>query len=166
MGHNIVYSFIHCIDAPRKSHGKLPFLSELLSSRRRRRQAATQDHAPPTELVPSPIDELDRPLNAEPVITGIKVGNLSKSSQSRRDAAVPGPSRLRRFRLTEEALEYFQQFSHVSVCMFGVITTLLFTTNYICFVILPQHQRLLSLSHCPLDPWQRSGSMPAYSSTG
>lgn len=131
VGHNIVYSFAHCTDAPRKSHGKLPFLSELLSSRRRRRQAATQDRAPSTELVPSPIDELDRPLNAEPVITGIKVGNLSKSSQSRRDDAVPGPSRLRRFRLTEEALEYFQQFSHVSVCMVGMVTTLLFTTNYI-----------------------------------
>ena len=41
------------------------------------------------------------------------MGTLHKTSQSRRDNAVPGPTRHRRFRLTPESLEYFQQFSHV-----------------------------------------------------
>ena len=45
----------------------------------------------------------------------LKVGNLHKTSQSRKTNAEPGPTRQRRFRLTAESLEYFQQFSHVRV---------------------------------------------------
>lgn len=44
----------------------------------------------------------------------IKSGQLLKTSRSRMEGSKPGPSRFRRFRLTEESLEYFQQFSHVS----------------------------------------------------
>ena len=45
----------------------------------------------------------------------LKIGNLHKTSQSRRTDAEAGPTRQRRFRLTAESLEYFQQFSHVSI---------------------------------------------------
>ena len=44
----------------------------------------------------------------------IKSGHLWKTSCGRSKGSKPGPTRTRRFRLTEEALEYFQQFSHVS----------------------------------------------------
>ena len=43
----------------------------------------------------------------------IKSGQLQKTSRGRKADSKPGPTRLRRFRLTEEALEYYQQFSHV-----------------------------------------------------
>ena len=41
-------------------------------------------------------------------------GHLMKTSRGRYKGATPGQTRQRRFRLTEEALEYFQQFSQVS----------------------------------------------------
>ena len=57
---------------------------------------------PTNRIDASPLEETNRSLNTEsPVITGIKVRNLSKSSQSRRENAAPGPSRLRRLRLTD-----------------------------------------------------------------
>ena len=44
----------------------------------------------------------------------LKVGDLIKTSKSRSNDKIHGPPRKRRFRVTEEAIEYFQQFSHVS----------------------------------------------------
>ena len=76
--------------------------------------------------------------------TEIKVGNLSKSSQLRKEGSQPGPVRVRRFRLTEEALEYFQQFSQVRpgvVCVGGRCSlhvpyhrhATVYTTALVCF---------------------------------
>lgn len=44
----------------------------------------------------------------------LKKGNLTKSSQHRRNDPRPGPKQKRKFRLTAESLEYLQPFSHVS----------------------------------------------------
>ena len=117
---------------------KLPFIREILSSRRRRTSSASkQSSSQPsknvgsevsTEYLPSPHDYdegeeggggIGGSTRAE--ITGsradlrecIKSGQLSKTSRGRSEGSKPGPTRVRRFRLTEEALEYFQQFSHV-----------------------------------------------------
>ena len=51
----------------------------------------------------------------------LKKGHLHKTSQSRKPDAEVGPTRPRRFRLTPESLEYFQQFSHVSTDTVGII---------------------------------------------
>ena len=47
----------------------------------------------------------------------IKVGLLTKTSKGRRETLVirPGLTRQRRFRLTEEALEYFHYFSQARI---------------------------------------------------
>ena len=50
--------------------------------------------------------------DAQP-LEAIKSGVLMKTSRSRREGSKSGPSRERRFRLTEEGLEYLQPFSHV-----------------------------------------------------
>ena len=49
-------------------------------------------------------------------VTVLKVGVLFKTSQGREGDSRPGPTRQRRFRLTEEALEYLHHFSQVSTC--------------------------------------------------
>ena len=58
-------------------------------------------------------------------VTVLKVGVLSKTSQGREGDSRPGPTRQRRFRLTEEALEYLHHFSQVSTCSQGHIITCL-----------------------------------------
>lgn len=45
----------------------------------------------------------------------LKAGDLIKTSKSRSNNKIHGPPRKRRFRLSEDALEYFQLFSHVSI---------------------------------------------------
>ena len=62
------------------------------------------------------------------------MGTLHKTSQSRRDNAVPGPTRHRRFRLTPESLEYFQQFSHVRNSLETSCVLLSITISYSLFV--------------------------------
>ena len=117
---------------------RLPFIREILSSRRRRTSSASkQSSSQPnrnvsnevsTEYIPSSheYDEGEEGgVGGESTrveVTGsradlrecIKSGQLSKTSRGRSEGSKPGPTRVRRFRLTEEALEYFQQFSHVS----------------------------------------------------
>ena len=123
---------------------RLPFIREILSSRRRRTSSASkQPSSQPsqtvgnevsTEYIPSPHEFDDEEEegggggggggggSTRVEITGsradlrecIKSGQLSKTSRARSEGSKPGPTRVRRFRLTEEALEYFQQFSHVS----------------------------------------------------
>ena len=118
---------------------RLPFIREILSSRRRRASSASKQSSSQssqtvsnevsTEYIPSPheFDDGDEEGgggggSARAEITGsradlrecIKSGQLSKTSRARSEGSKPGPTRVRRFRLTEEALEYFQQFSHVS----------------------------------------------------
>ncbi len=44
----------------------------------------------------------------------LKVGDLIKTSRSRRNNQIHGPPRKRRFRVSEEAIEYLQLFSQVS----------------------------------------------------
>lgn len=48
-------------------------------------------------------------------VTVLKVGVLFKTSLGREEDANPGPTRQRRFRLTEGALEYLHHFSQVSM---------------------------------------------------
>ena len=69
----------------------------------------------PTE---SPMTETTTPSGLTNVVYGgIKYGELLKTSRSRSNDKIHGPPRRRRFRLTEEALEYFQQFSQVGFKM-------------------------------------------------
>ena len=71
-----------------------------------------------TTPIESPMIELNSPSGlANVVYSGIKYGELLKTSRSRSDDKIHGPPRRRRFRLTEEALEYFQQFSQVGLKM-------------------------------------------------
>ena len=118
------------IDSPgvRGTRG-LPFIREILNSRRRRSSSVSKPQVAKTmstsevstEYLPSPHDN-EEGEEGGGEITGsradlrecIKSGQLSKTSRGRSEGSKPGPSRVRRFRLTEEALEYFQQFSHVS----------------------------------------------------
>ena len=52
----------------------------------------------------------------------IKTGVLSKTTISGKDGSKPGQTRKRNFRLTEEAFEYFHQFSHVShACYIAIV---------------------------------------------
>ena len=97
--------------------GRLPYLSELLAGRRKKRPSTQHENPGPasTPDVDSPHYELGRSEPTE--VVEIKVGNLWKSSQSRKEGSQPGPVRVRRFRLTEEALEYFQQFSQVGASL-------------------------------------------------
>ena len=44
----------------------------------------------------------------------VYAGVLLKTSRGRSSEAHPGPTRQRRFRLTEQAIEYLQHFSQVS----------------------------------------------------
>ena len=100
---------------------RLPFITELHRSRQR---TPSQDVAIVTStIIPNPevtavllsestyVDMLDKGGHCE---GALKTGVLSKTSIGRREGSRPGPTRQRRFRLTEEALEYFHQFSHVS----------------------------------------------------
>lgn len=123
----------------------LPFIREILSSRRRRTSSASKQSSSKsvsdevsTEYIASPHDYDEGEEggggaggSTRVEITGsrvdlrecIKSGQLSKTSRGRSEGSKPGPTRLRRFRLTEEALEYFQQFSHVSrQCMSMCLT--------------------------------------------
>ena len=97
---------------------RLPFITELHRSRRR---TPSQDITSTT--IPNPAVTaafLSEFTNADMLDKGgycegaLKTGVLSKTSIGRREGSRPGPTRQRRFRLTEEALEYFHQFSHVS----------------------------------------------------
>lgn len=146
--HNCINSSITLSDSPGvRGNKKLPFIREILSSRRRRTSSdSKQSSSQPsrsdgnevsTEYIPSPhdYDEGEEVGGAGSTrvseITGsradlrecIKSGQLLKTSRARSEGSKPGPTRLRRFRLTEEALEYLQQFSHVSPlcpsCVYG-----------------------------------------------
>ena len=110
--------------------GRLPYLSELLAGRRKKRPTAQHENPGPvsTPDVDSPHYELGRPEPTE--VVEIKIGNLSKSSQSRKEGSQPGPVRVRRFRLTEEALEYFQQFSQVGAGVWCGVLNYRYMTVY------------------------------------
>ena len=55
-------------------------------------------------------------LGAEAADDGVlKVGTLTKASQTRKGNSNPGPFRQRKFRITSDAIEYKQLFSHVSI---------------------------------------------------
>ena len=112
---------------------RLPFIREILSSRRRRTSSASKHYSSQasrnevsTEYIAAPQDEegvgggggsskIEITGSRADLRESIKSGNLSKTSRGRSEGSKPGPTRIRRFRLTEEALEYFQQFSHVSL---------------------------------------------------
>lgn len=71
-----------------------------------------------TTPIESPMVEITSPSGLTNVVNdGIKYGELLKTSRSRSDDKIHGPPRRRRFRLTEKALEYFQQFSQVGLKM-------------------------------------------------
>lgn len=73
---------------------------------------------PTSQITPteSPMIETTTPSGLTNVVYGgIKYGELLKTSRSRNNDKIHGPPRRRRFRLTEEALEYFQQFSQVGL---------------------------------------------------
>lgn len=90
----------------------LTFIKELAATRKVaiNRLSSTFDETPDTQ---SPMVE-ENPYAA--VSRALKTGNLIKTSQSagNKSKSAPGHSRQRKFRLTNEALEYFQNFSHVS----------------------------------------------------
>ena len=99
---------------------QLPFLKELQFSRER---SPSQD--PPTGTITNPAVSAEFPSSSANTATedtdkhdnmegAIKTGLLSKTSVGRREGSRPGPTRQRHFRLTEVALEYLHQFSHVS----------------------------------------------------
>ena len=107
------------IDTPsgEGTHGTkgLPFLRELITSKIRRRNTRTRQ--PTTEFANSPMTP------KETGETGIKSGKLLKTSRSRTTEEEPGTTKQRRFwlrkeqrlfRLTEDALEYYQQFNQVN----------------------------------------------------
>ena len=114
----------------------LPFIREILSSRRRRtssnstRPQAKDGSDVSTEILPSPhnddegVEVTGSRADLRGIGEGIKSGQLSKTSRGRSEGSKPGPTRLRRFRLTEEALEYFQQFSHVRINLIFIIIIL------------------------------------------
>ena len=117
----------------------LPFLKEITRNRHRRtvqvrqgKQNATtsktegqgnRNSATALQLSMATFEaSAGSPMDLDPTATAgqdtnqeLKRGNLTKSSQHRRkEGARPGPKQKRKFRLTSEALEYFQPFSHVS----------------------------------------------------
>lgn len=111
-----------------QQHQQLPFLKEITFNWRRkgsvRRGKRTgsgkvESQSASAELR-SPMTPLDtsESLGAsdlEPLpLEELKKGTLTKSSQHRRKGAHPGPKQKRKFRLTSEALEYFQPFRRVS----------------------------------------------------
>lgn len=94
----------------------LPFLRELITSKIRRKNTRTRQ--PSTEFVNSPMT----PKGTGE--TAIKTGKLLKTSRSRTTEDEPGTTRQRRFwlrkeqrlfKLTEDAIEYYQQFNQVSL---------------------------------------------------
>lgn len=99
---------------------KLPYLKELQCSRER---SPSQDLSI-TFANPAVTAEFSHPSTntvtgdtdtKHDIIEGaIKTGLLSKTSIGRREGSKPGPTRQRHFRLTDVALEYLHQFSHVS----------------------------------------------------
>ena len=98
---------------------QLPFLKELQFSRERSpSQSPSITFANPAVTAEFPslsantakegTDKHDNNMEG-----AIKMGLLSKTSVGRREGSRPGPTRHRHFRLTEVALEYLHQFSHV-----------------------------------------------------
>ncbi len=57
----------------------------------------------------------------EQEVTVLKVGVLFKTSLGREEDSRPGPTRQRKFRLTDGALEYLHQFSQVSSYMYVLL---------------------------------------------
>ena len=62
-------------------------------------------------------------------VTVLKVGVLFKKSLGCEEDSRPGPTRQRRFRLTEGALEYMHHFSQVSTCSQGRISGIRFALS-------------------------------------
>lgn len=105
----------------------LPFLTEIHLSRKRS-TIMKRNHAPEilkanaTAAVELPPPTTDHDTAGQSSGKGectkgsgvIKTGTLSKTTLSGKENSRPGQTRHRHFRLTEEALEYFHQFSHVS----------------------------------------------------
>lgn len=64
------------------------------------------------------VEETPTPSEENPYIVvsrALKTGHLVKTSKSIGKKSTPGNSRQRKFRLTNEALEYLHTFSHVSL---------------------------------------------------
>ncbi len=106
-------------DGTRGTRG-LPYIRELISSRVRRRSSNQHPQTPSTELGTTPHSELVVTPHSDPDC--IKSGKLLKTSKVRSENEV-GPVKNRRFRfkaeqrffrLTEDALEYYQTFNQVS----------------------------------------------------
>jgi len=108
-------------------HQHLPFLRDITSNWRRRTVRKTEGQGDrnsgielqsPMTATAEALAESSVGLNPDDEVqeeVELKRGNLTKSSQHRwKDGARPGPKQKRKFRLTSEALEYFQPFSHVS----------------------------------------------------
>lgn len=104
---------------------RLPFISELLRTRSRtgrttgsaKSNVSYLSDLSPSNEIQSPMSDTGAiPTDAHHLPSGtIKYGELLKTSRSRTNNRIHGPPRRRRFRLTEEAIEYFQQFSHVKI---------------------------------------------------
>ena len=97
---------------------RLPFLTELRIGRER---SPSQDPsitfanpAVTAEFPPPSTNTVTEDVDKHCTEGAIKTGLLSKTSVARREGSRPGPTRHRHFRLTEIALEYLHQFSHVS----------------------------------------------------
>lgn len=90
----------------------LPYLRELLQGgqKRSRRASSVKRLSLQDTPVASPMIE-NGPKIGEGKI--IKVGELIKTSRSRANNKIHGPPRRRRFRLTEDSIDYFQHFSQV-----------------------------------------------------
>ena len=90
-----------------------PYLQELLQGGRRRTLNSKQSNertssvSTPTENDPVLLQRQDGG------VAEVKHGELLKTSRSKVTDKVHGPPRRRRFRLTEQSLEYFQPFSQV-----------------------------------------------------
>ena len=118
-----------------RSRKRLPFLQEILSSRQQHtsKESSSQlsrriSNEVSMEYLPSLHDHnkgekveggSSRVETRSDLRECIKSGQLAKTSYRHSEGSKPGPTRLRHFRLTEEALEYFQQSSRVSphVCL-------------------------------------------------
>ena len=116
---------------------RLPFITELHLSRKRSIFKGRSNNRSLNFSNPAAVTVLEFPnrtLSTDTVTQDtdeygagvLKVGLLSKTSKgrsSKENTIRPGLTRQRRFRLTEEALEYFHHFSHVSLIMIPCMDT-------------------------------------------
>lgn len=113
---------------------RLPFRMEPRFSHNRgrttiRRPTLFSNSKVAVKLSPSSTDaaEHSKDERDERDLCVIKAGVLSKTTISRKDQLKPGQTRCRHFHLTEEALEYLHQFSHVSHACYIAIVQALYT---------------------------------------